>query len=144
MNSRWLHPKLDHLGVQLPPQVLVARILGEVHEVEVVHVACAASVGRIASQSVVDAMSSDNKKNHKVKRAGKLGKVDRGGANLGRSIIRQQFPTAQPTAQPGALETERGKGKLRSVTQCDDLEEFMSLAAVLKDFWLSVVKLPKD
>ena len=73
---------------------------------------------------------SDRRKDHKQKKAGKLGKVDRGGANLGKSIIRAQFPTAQPTQQSGPLETERGKGKLRSITQCDDLEELMSTAVL--------------
>ena len=54
------------------------------------------------------------------------------GANLGRSIMRQQF-REQPAA--AELETERGKGRLRSVTQCDDLEEFMSNATLEgKDF----------
>ena len=75
-------------------------------------------------------MSSESKRNVKVKRAGKLGKVQSGGASLGRAIVRQQFPTAQPTAKPGALETEIGKQKLRSITQCDDLEELMSHAVL--------------
>ena len=73
-------------------------------------------------------MSGENRKNFKVKRAGKLGKVDRGGSNLGRSIIRHQFPA--PTEAKGDLETDRGKGKLRSVTQCDDLEELMGQAVL--------------
>lgn len=53
------------------------------------------------------------------------------GANLGRAIIRQQFPsviTVESAAQ--VLETERGKHKLRSVTQTDDLEELMSNAVL--------------
>jgi large subunit GTPase 1 len=49
------------------------------------------------------------------------------GANLGRSIMRQQFREQPAVAE---LETERGKGKLRSVTQCDDLEEFMTNATL--------------
>ena len=64
------------------------------------------------------------------KGAGKLGRKDRGASNLGKSIIRAQFPTAQPTQATTQIETERGKGKLRSVTQCDDLEEFMSQAVL--------------
>ena len=50
--------------------------------------------------------------------------------NLGRSIIRQQFAAAGTLSAEDAqlLETERGKHKLRSVTQCDDLEELMSSA----------------
>jgi len=54
------------------------------------------------------------------------------GANLGRSIMRSQNREAPEKA---VLETERGKGKLRSVTQCDDLEEMMSNATLEgKDF----------
>ena len=50
--------------------------------------------------------------------------------NLGRCIIRQQFAAAGTLSAEDAqlLETERGKHKLRSVTQCDDLEELMSSA----------------
>ena len=59
------------------------------------------------------------------------GKQKKGGANLGRSIIRQQFaPLASAEDQGQLLETERGKHKLRSVTQCDDLEELMSNAVL--------------
>ena len=50
---------------------------------------------------------------------------------MGRSIIRQQFaPLASAEDQGQLLETERGKHKLRSVTQCDDLEELMSNAVL--------------
>ena len=66
-------------------------------------------------------------RSQKVKRAGpKKAKAERSGANLGRSLVRHQFPTV--VVAPSALETERGKHKLRSVTQCDDLEELMSQA----------------
>ena len=75
-------------------------------------------------------MSAESKRNNKQKGAGKLGRKDRGASNLGKSIIRAQFPTAQPTQATTQIETERGKGKLRSVTQCDDLEEFMSQAVL--------------
>ena len=60
---------------------------------------------------------------------GKKGKKDgggRAGSNLGRSIIKHQFPSAKVETNATAIETERGKHKLRSVTQCDDLEELMS------------------
>ena len=68
----------------------------------------------------------------KVKKGGKKGRSDKAGANLGRAIIKQQFPSAQPIGPPpsNAIETERGKHKLRSVTQCDDLEELMSHAVL--------------
>jgi len=58
-------------------------------------------------------------------------KAQKAGSNLGRSIIKQQFPShaGEATARD-LLETERGKHKLRSVTQCDDLEELMSQAAL--------------
>ena len=55
----------------------------------------------------------------------KKGVKAKGGTNLGRAIARQQFGVASHGAQ-AELETERGKHKLRSVTQCDDLEELMS------------------
>ena len=57
----------------------------------------------------------------------KGGKAKRG-ANLGRSIMRQQF--RMPTQEQAQLEYDRGKHKLRSLTQCDDLEELMSNAVL--------------
>ena len=62
---------------------------------------------------------------------GQKGKPKKGASmNLGRCIIRQQFAAASTLSAEDAqlLETERGKHKLRSVTQCDDLEELMSSA----------------
>ena len=58
------------------------------------------------------------------------GKSNRGGHNLGRALVKQQFNQARVGEYGGetVLETERGKHKLRSVTQCDDLEELMSSA----------------
>ena len=56
---------------------------------------------------------------------------DKGGSNLGRAIIRQQFPTAARGGIEPEMETERGKHKLRSVTQCDDLEEMMTHVRLL-------------
>ena len=58
------------------------------------------------------------------------GKHKKGGGNLGRSIIRQQFAPTLTADDAQLLETERGKHKLRSVTQCDDLEELMSNAVL--------------
>jgi len=66
----------------------------------------------------------------KAKKAAK----GKGALNLGRAIARQQFGASAGTAH-AELETERGKHKLRSVTQCDDLEELMSEATLMgKDF----------
>ena len=62
---------------------------------------------------------------------GQKGKPKKGASmKLGRCIIRQQFAAASTLSAEDAqlLETERGKHKLRSVTQCDDLEELMSSA----------------
>ena len=73
-------------------------------------------------------MSSDSTRNHKTKKAGKKGRIDRGGANLGRAMIKTQFPSAAMSTSQAVLETERGKHKLRSVTQCDDLEDLMANA----------------
>ena len=53
----------------------------------------------------------------------------RSGSNLGSSLIRQQFST-KIVSEKAIVETERGKSKLRSVTQCDDLEELMSNAVL--------------
>ena len=58
------------------------------------------------------------------------GKSGRGLSNkksqgLGRAIIRQQFGAKPDVAE---METERGKHRLRSVTQTNDLEELMSNA----------------
>ena len=64
----------------------------------------------------------------KKKKAGKKGRIDRGGANLGRAMIKTQFPSAAMSTSQAVLETERGKHKLRSVTQCDDLEDLMANA----------------
>ena len=71
-------------------------------------------------------------RSHKIRlNRNKKKAVDVRGSNLGRAIIRQQFPAAaSAAAAEEALETERGKHKLRSVTQCDDLEELMSRAVL--------------
>ena len=60
------------------------------------------------------------------------GKSNRGGHNLGRALVKQQFNQARVGEYGGetVLETERGKHKLRSVTDCGDLEELMSTAAL--------------
>ena len=52
------------------------------------------------------------------KKGGKKGRSDRSGSNLGRSIIKQQFPSIVQGggSSQADLETERGKHKLRSVT----------------------------
>ena len=72
-------------------------------------------------------------RSHKSKGAGakakKRGAEGKQGSNLGRSIIRQQFST-KIVSEKAIVETERGKSKLRSVTQCDDLEELMSNAVL--------------
>ena len=64
------------------------------------------------------------------------GKSNRGGHNLGRALVKQQFNQARVGEYGGetVLETERGKHKLRSVTDCGDLEELMSTAAFGTDF----------
>lgn len=64
------------------------------------------------------------------KKAGKKGRKDKAGSNLGRSIIRSQFPSTTTIQGDGVLETERGKNKLRSVTHCNDLEELMTNATL--------------
>ena len=64
------------------------------------------------------------------KKGGKRGKKNKAGSNLGRAIIRHQFPGATTVEGDGVLETERGKYKLRSVTHCDDLEELMTNATL--------------
>ena len=73
-------------------------------------------------------------KGHKLhQKAGKKKASERQGANLGKMLIRHQFPSINPgllANEDEAIETERGKHKLRSVTQCDDLEELMSQAAL--------------
>ncbi len=71
-------------------------------------------------------------RSHKIRlNRNKKKAADVRGSNLGRAIIRQQFPAAaSAAAAEEALETERGKHKLRSVTQCDDLEELMSRAVL--------------
>lgn len=58
---------------------------------------------------------------------GKSGKELKGkkSAGLGRAIMRQQFGVKPDAAE---METERGKHRLRSVTQTNDLEELMSNA----------------
>jgi len=65
-------------------------------------------------------------------KSGKKKASDKYGSNLGRTIIRQQFPTINPglRADVEVLETERGKHQLRSVTHCDDLEDLMSQAVL--------------
>ena len=86
-------------------------------------------------------MSSDSTRNHKTKKAGKKGRIDRGGANLGRAMIKTQFPSAAMSTSQAVLETERGKHKLRSVTQCDDLEDLMANAMLAgTDFSSSAVR----
>jgi len=74
---------------------------------------------------------SESKRSHKGgKSSGRKGRKDKSGSNLGRAIIRQQFPSSISIESGPVLETERGKHKLRSVTQCDDLEELMSNAVL--------------
>ena len=72
-------------------------------------------------------------RSHKTKKAGAKKKMSglegRSGSNLGSSLIRQQFST-KIVSEKAIVETERGKSKLRSVTQCDDLEELMSNAVL--------------
>ena len=75
-------------------------------------------------------MSEGKRSNKGDKSGGRKGRKDKTGSNLGRSIIRQQFPSAISLESGPVLETERGKHKLRSVTQCDDLEELMSNAVL--------------
>ena len=68
-------------------------------------------------------------RSHKIRtNRNKKSKSDVQGSNLGRSIIRQQFAPTMSADDRQLLETERGKHQLRSVTQCDDLEELMSNA----------------
>lgn len=58
-----------------------------------------------------------------------------GGSQLGKALTNQQRATQRAHVlvareQDGTLETERGKGKMRSVTDCDDLEDFMARASL--------------
>ncbi|KAJ1618307.1 P-loop containing nucleoside triphosphate hydrolase protein [Pavlovales sp. CCMP2436] len=65
---------------------------------------------------------------------GSKGRPKKGGAHLGQALANQQravHRVHQLVAREGdTMETERGKGKLRSVTECDDLEEFMTQATM--------------
>ena len=68
---------------------------------------------------------------------GSKGRPKKHGADfqLGKALANQQkavHRVHQLIARPDevAMETERGKGKLRSVTDCDDLEDFMARAAL--------------
>ena len=75
---------------------------------------------------VIDAIAQDKKGRCEEEDVGPEG---RSGSNLGSSLIRQQFST-KIVSEKAIAETERGKSKLRSVTQCDDLEELMSNAVL--------------